>query len=421
MLAFFPIAVAAPTLGQQPSARPAPPWRTVTFGAVSLRVPSSWPVRNLAQHPGICPRLDRHAVYLGRPGPDPACPPAAQGKTEAVQIQPASQQSPDVIRAAVPAVVGGKAARTNGDAAVTHTIVDVLPGAGAEVSLSYGSDPALARQIQATIKVGAQTGAGASGPGAAAPPQAAVTPAQPAVRAAPRQKLFQGSGFDACTAPSATTMSRWAASPYRAVGVYIGGVNRACAQANLTASWITTIQAMGWHYFPMYPGLQASCVNQPGVAKISPTQADAQGRASGRDAVAQARALGIPTGTPIIFDMEAYRNCAAEVVTFLNGWDRALHNHGYRAGVYESFSNVTDLIAAAGTMMEPDVINYARWDTQATTLSAYLPVSMWPGHHRIHQYRGGHHETWGGATINIDNDQLDLNLGHPVPTPLAKR
>ena len=327
MLAFIPIAVTGPSLGQS-AASPAQPWRTVTFGGVSLRVPSSWPVRDLTQHPGICPRLDQHAVYLGRPGPDPACPTAAQGKTEAVQIQSISQQSPDVIQAAVPAVVGGRAARTNGDATVTHTIVDVLPGAGAEVSLSYGSDPALARQIQATIKAGPNPGPGTGA--ATAPPQAQVAPAQPAVQAAPRQKLFQGSGFDACTAPSATTMSQWLASPYRAVGVYIGGVNRACAQANLTASWITTIQAMGWHYFPMYPGLQASCVKQPGVAKISPTQAAAQGRASGRDAAAQARALGIPTGTPIIFDMEAYKNCGPEVITFLNGWDRALHNHGYR-------------------------------------------------------------------------------------------
>ena len=153
MLAFIPIAVTGPSLGQS-AASPAQPWRTVTFGGVSLRVPSSWPVRDLTQHPGICPRLDQHAVYLGRPGPDPACPTAAQGKTEAVQIQSISQQSPDVIQAAVPAVVGGRAARTNGDATVTHTIVDVLPGAGAEVSLSYGSDPALARQIQATIKAG---------------------------------------------------------------------------------------------------------------------------------------------------------------------------------------------------------------------------------------------------------------------------
>jgi Domain of unknown function (DUF1906) len=411
MLAFIPIVVAGPSLGQS-AAGPAQRWHTVSFAGVSLRVPSSWPVVNLTQHPGTCPRLNRHAVYLGRPGPDPACPAAAVGKTEAVQIQSVSPQSPDAREAAGPAVVGGQAARTNGDAAVTHTIVDLLPGAGIEVSLSYGGDLALARQIQGSIKVSPKAGP--------APAQAPVIP-QAAPRAAPRQHLYTGGGFDACTAPSTTTMSSWLASPYRAVGIYIGGVNRACAQASLTASWITAIQAMGWHYFPMYPGLQASCVNQPGVATISPTQAAAQGRASGRDAVAQARALGIPTGTPIIFDMEAYQNCGSEVIRFLNGWDRALHHHGYRAGVYESFSNVGDLIAAAGKMIEPDVISYARWDSQATTLSAYMPVTMWTGHHRIHQYRGGHHETWNGVTVNVDNDQLDVNLGYPVPAGLGQR
>jgi hypothetical protein len=25
---------------------------------------------------------------------------------------------------------------------------------------------------------------------------------------------------------------------------------------------------------------------------------------------------------------------------------------------------------------------------------------------RIHQFRGGHDENWGGDTINIDNDQV---------------
>ena len=38
-------------------------------------------------------------------------------------------------------------------------------------------------------------------------------------------------------------MKDWLASPYRSVGIYIGGVNRACAQSNLTAAWIQAIQA----------------------------------------------------------------------------------------------------------------------------------------------------------------------------------
>src|SRR5512138_1304293 len=53
----------------------------------------------------------------------------------------------------------------------------------------------------------------------------------------PAPGAFSGSGFDACTAPSETTMKSWLNSPYRAIGIYIGGVNRGCAQANLTTSW----------------------------------------------------------------------------------------------------------------------------------------------------------------------------------------
>ena len=47
---------------------------------------------------------------------------------------------------------------------------------------------------------------------------------------------FTGLGFDACAAPSSRTMTAWAASPYRAIGVYIGGSNRGCSQPNLTST-----------------------------------------------------------------------------------------------------------------------------------------------------------------------------------------
>jgi hypothetical protein len=152
--ALLPVALVW-SLAVPAGANQAAAWRTVTFDGVSLRVPSAWPVQNLVLHPGICSLLDTHAVYLGLPGPDPACPSAAYGKTEAVQLLPADPQSPDVMEAQVPTVIGGGAALTNADAGVTHTIVDVLPAAGVEVSLSYGSDPGLARQIESTITVGA--------------------------------------------------------------------------------------------------------------------------------------------------------------------------------------------------------------------------------------------------------------------------
>jgi hypothetical protein len=403
------------------------PWREVTFEHVSIRVPASWPVFNLTRSPSVCPRLDRHAVYLGTPGPDPACPAAAiGGKTEAVQLAPLDPGSPDVHAATRRTTVGSGTAGgsgssstvawTNPDSAITHTIIDLIPAASVEVSLSYGADQPLIRAVESSIRV---TGR-ANGPDAA--PQATVPPAaaaQAAVPQARKQGLYKGAGFDSCAAPSTTTMKHWLKSPYRAVGIYIGGVNRGCAQANLTAGWINAIQRQGWHYFPFYVGLQASCVDAFGDSPIIASQASQEGTAAADDAAQQARNLGIPAGTPLIYDMEAYGSCNSQVVTFLSAWDSELHADGYQAGVYESFSNIGALVAAQGQIVEPEVIHYADWDGVATTNSSYMPAGMWTDHQRLHQYRGGHNETWGGSTLNIDNDQLDVYLGGQASSPPA--
>ena len=210
-------------------------------------------------------------------------------------------------------------------------------------------------------------------------------------------------------------MTKWLTSSYRAVGIYIGGVNRACAQANLTPSWLTGILSQGWHYFPIYPGLQSSCVLASGDATITTAHAAAEGKAAADDAAAQAASLGIARGTPLSFDMEAYAPaCNSQVTTFLSAWDAELHVLRYNAGVYESFTNIGALISAADSITEPDVIYYADWDGKATTTSPYMPANMWTNHARIHQYQGGHLETHGGATIDIDGDQLDVSLGGTV-------
>ena len=384
----------------------------MSFRGVSVVVPASWPVVNLTRHPRACPRLDVHAVYLGTPGPDPDCPANLRGRATAVQLEPVTEASPDLRLATRHAVIDGRAALTNPDARITHELIDIVPSARVEVSVSYGASAGTARSVEESIRV--------SGPARAGRLAAPATTVAPA----PAQGVVSGPGFDTCAAPSAATMKDWLASPFRSVGIYIGGVNRACAQASLTAAWIRAIQAEGWHYFPMYVGLQAPCVAAFGDATISAASATAEGTAAADDAVTQAAGLGIPTGTPIIFDMEAYRGgCSTAVTTFLSAWDAGLHAKGYAAGIYESFSNIGDLVAAAGQMTEPDVIHYADWDGDATTASSYMPTAMWTGHERIHQYQGGHNETWGGATLNIDNDQLNVNLGGsgtvaPPPPPL---
>jgi hypothetical protein len=208
-------------------------------------------------------------------------------------------------------------------------------------------------------------------------------------------------------------MSAWGSSPYRAIGIYIGGVNEACAQPNLTSSWTSTEVADGWHLIPTYVGLQAPS-NSCGCAAISASasQASAEGTAAASDAVSDAAAIGLPAGNPIYYDMEAYSRGSTNsppVLAFLSAWTSQLHADGYASGVYSSASSgITDLVNQQGTgYLEPDDIWIADWNGEQTTDDPYVPATDWSNQQRLHQYRGGHDETYGGVTINIDNNYLD--------------
>ena len=238
--------------------------------------------------------------------------------------------------------------------------------------------------------------------------------------------LYAGPGFDTCSAPSTATMQSWLASPYRAVGIYIGGVNRACPDGNLSVSWTTTVVASGWNLLPLYVGLQAPCVSQAGLALINPSTATADGTASANDAVAHATTFGLSGGSPIYFDMEGYKGdspaCTKAVQSFLAGWVAGLHSRGYLAGVYGSAaSTIRDLIpSAANPATSPDAVWIANWNGQTGVFGdPYVADTYWPNHQRIHQYQGGHHETYAGVTVNIDSNTVDGPVVGPgsVPPP----
>ena len=240
-----------------------------------------------------------------------------------------------------------------------------------------------------------------------------------ALPAAPRRAtasaagaVFTGLGFDACTAPSARSMSAWLSSPYRAVGVYIGGLNRACSQPALTDDWVAEQTEAGWYLIPTYVGLQAPTSACSSCAKLSASQATAQGEAAALDAVADAAAIGMGPGSPIYNDMEAYTqtsSATAATLAFLEAWTVKLHSLGYLSGVYSSSSSgIEDLADQVGTGYElPDAIWVANWNGQQNTADPVVPANAWTPHQRIHQYRGGHNETYGGVTINIDNNYVD--------------
>lgn len=250
-------------------------------------------------------------------------------------------------------------------------------------------------------------------PATAARARASAVPVSPRrLDSASSGAVFTGLGFDACSTPSSRTMQAWEASPYRGIGVYIGGANRACAQPSLTASWVAEQTAAGWHLIPTYVGLQAPTSSCSSCAKLSASQASAQGTAAAVNAVEEASAVAIGPGSPIYFDMESYArtsSATSATLAFLEAWTEKLHALGYLSGVYSSSSSgIADLAAQVGSgYPEPDDLWIANWNGSMTTTDPVVPSTAWTPHHRLHQYRGGHNETYGGATINIDNDYLD--------------
>lgn len=377
--------------------------RIVHYHGYEVRVPRSWPVYDLAKDPRVCVRFNRHAVYLGRPSAQQRCPAdQALGRTEAILIEP------------IATAAAGAGAASNPLAPSSRETRFMVASAGVAVTATWSKDRgAVARALG--------RGSLPAPPAGAARANAAAGARAPA--RAHAAAVYTGLGFDPCSAPSPNAMAAWGSSPYRAIGIYIGGTNSACAQPNLTPQWVNSEVAAGWHLIPTYVGLQAPS-NECGCAGITPSQASAQGTAAASDAVADAQALDIPAGNPIYFDMEAYSQTASNtsaVLSFLSAWTAGLHADGYVSGVYSSASSgISDLVSAGATFAKPDDIWIAEWNDAQSTASAFVPASDWSNHQRLHQYSGGHNETYGGVTINIDGDYLDgatAGSGGPPPPP----
>ncbi|NEA34619.1 DUF1906 domain-containing protein [Streptomyces sp. SID13031] len=226
---------------------------------------------------------------------------------------------------------------------------------------------------------------------------------------------FTGLAFDTCTAPTVAQMTAWKASPYKAVGIYFGGVNRGCAQPQLTASWVSTVTRMGWRLIPIYMGYQAPCTTRPNAVKMTVPSAATQGTAQAADAVAKAAALGILPGSALYGDMEHYAvsdaTCRATVLRYLSAWTKELHRRGYISAVYahqDSGARHLAEVYNSTAYARPDAVWIARWD-QSSTLTGWPLISdrYWSVGQRAKQYRGDHTETYGGVTLNIDNDRFD--------------
>ena len=271
--------------------------------------------------------------------------------------------------------------------------------------------------------------------GTAAQPPAGLGAAA-AVATVARTATVRGPGFDVCDLPAVSELATWyAASPYRTVNLYLGGVLRFCANQNLATATLTELSAQGWTFIPTWVGPQAPCTSYRARYSSNPSDAFAQGQAEADAALAAAKALGLSeadgSGTIVYYDMEAYdgsdESCVAAAQAFVSGWSSRLRERGSQAGLYGSACNPPmGRYASIGT--PPDAIWMAAWNRDAydpnmTVWGIFcIDDSLWARSQRIRQYTNGHDETWGGVTIEIDSNAVDsivadLDVAPPTPTP----
>ena len=254
-------------------------------------------------------------------------------------------------------------------------------------------------------------------------------------------EIFVGQGFDKCEIPTLSQMQNWITnSPYGAVNLYIGGSCRSCPNSALTASYVSQLSQQGWKFIPTWVGPQSACWVGSCGSRISndPATAYNQGISEANAAIDVAIDLGLAladgSGTIIYYDLENYDTtntaCRNAAKSFISGWTAQLHARGSEAGVYGSScgSEISDFASISNV---PDAIWPAHWiyssyNSGATVWDvACLSNGLWANHQRIRQYAGGHGETWGGVTLNIDCNVIDgivasvgdkFNIGDTVQT-----
>jgi hypothetical protein len=272
---------------------------------------------------------------------------------------------------------------------------------------------------------------------AATPLQSMAEPPSPAADAAPvlasRTQIYTGQGFDTCDIPGFDALQEWIThSPYGAVNLYIGGSGRFCNNNALNTSFLMRLAGIGWKFMPTWVGPQAPCYinnssNPKPIMSADPAISYAEGVAEADAAVGVATGLGLAeadgSGTIIYYDMEHYDTgnaaCNEAVRSFISGWTSRLRSRGNLVGVYGNGAALSSFATIANV---PDAVWPARWiytyyNTDATVWDVpNLSNTLWANQQRIRQYAGGHPETWGSVTLNIDCDVID-GIVASIPPP----
>ena len=160
-------------------------------------------------------------------------------------------------------------------------------------------------------------------------PRRARTQGRPPSRATPSTRA---------TRRRSTRSTAWLASPYRALGIYIGGANRACSNTQLSPTWTAGAVATGLEPDPALRRA-AGAVRRPVAASRRSRRriAASQGTAAADDAADDAAALGLPPRQPDLLRHGGLRAQQPGVQRRPSrrsspAWVNELHALGYLAG-----------------------------------------------------------------------------------------
>ncbi|WP_435769864.1 glycoside hydrolase domain-containing protein [Nocardioides sp. SYSU DS0651] len=237
---------------------------------------------------------------------------------------------------------------------------------------------------------------------------------------------WSGYAFDACRAPSQAVMDRWrTASPFTGVGIYLGGIHRACEQRHLTSRWVTRQIRSGWQLLPIWVGPQASCTGYDHRIDGRPGRsgrydaARTRGTREARRAAATARSLRVPKGEVIFYDIEPFdtrrERCRRSSLVFLEAWTNEIHREGYRSGVYSHVNSGISLLSRTGAgYVRPDAVWYAWIDQAGAMPREHVADHTFMHTSRVHQYALDTKVEFGGVKMAIDWNFVSLGARRPV-------
>lgn len=255
---------------------------------------------------------------------------------------------------------------------------------------------------------------------------------RPVRRAAPQlAQSWSGYAFDACRAPAQRVMDRWLTrSPFIGVGIYLGGIHRACEQRHLNRRWVARQTEAGWQLLPIWVGPQASCTGydhriprQPGASGRYPA-ARADGARQARQAVGVARRLGVARGSVLFYDLEPFpsesRWCRGSALAFLESWTQEVRRLQYRSGVYSHVRSAIALLSRTPRgYARPDAVWYAWIARAGASPGEYVaqPAAIQAG--RVHQYVLDTRVRYGGISMAIDWNHVVLGRSALRSAPAA--